>query len=78
MIERYNINNLYTKTAINIAETYGIVKYKISGKYFIWNVSFPAYLNNKRYTVQHIIDMDTMEEQTKTLKRYDKDGEYNR
>lgn len=68
----------YEEKATIIAGQMGIVSYRVNGKNLIWNVSYPAYLSNKRYTVQHIINMDTMQEETQTLQRYDVKGEVNR
>lgn len=64
--------------AITFAEKYGIVKYKVQGKKMIYNVSYPAYGGNPHYTIQHTVDLETMQETTKQLKRYDSSGAVNR
>ena len=43
-----------------------------------FNVSYPAYLGNPRYTVQHEVNLDTGKETTKRLKRFDSKGLCNR
>lgn len=58
-------------------EKYGIVEFRIEGYYLIYNKSYPAYLNNSRYTVQHRVDLRTMQETTKRLKRFDRKGYLN-
>ena len=68
----------YKQLALQYAEKYGIVKYTLRGGMMIYNVSFPPYPGQKRYTIQHIVDLDTMQEITRKLGRYSKDGEYNR
>lgn len=64
--------------AIQYAEKYGIVKYRLNGWILIYNVSYPAYLNNPRYTVQHKVDLRTGKESSRVLSRYDFKGEINR
>ena len=65
--------------AIRYAETYGIVHYRVQGNYMIYNVSYPKYLNNPRYTVQFKVDLNTGKTvESKQLKRYDPKGVYNR
>lgn len=68
----------YKQKAISYCERYGIVYYRIKGKYLVYNVSYPEYLGNPRYTVQHIVDLQTGKEETKILKRFDSRGLYNR
>lgn len=68
----------YAQLAIVWAEKYGIVEYRVKGKYMIYNKSYLAYLYEPRYTVQHTVDLDAMKElPTKRLKRYDPKGRYN-
>lgn len=61
------------------ADQHGIVNYKRNGWIMTYNVSYPAYLNNPRYTVQHKVDLKSGREiETRVLKRYDPKGEVNR
>lgn len=69
---------VYEVRALNWAETYGIVSYKVNGCKMIYNISYPAYLSNKAYTVQHIVDLRTMQESTRRLNRVDKSAYINR
>ena len=61
------------------AEEFGIVEYRVQGWYLIYNVSYPAYLGNPRYTYQFKVDLRTLKiVDRKQLKRYDPKGIYNR
>lgn len=68
----------YENKAIAIAEKYGIVEWKVEKNIMTWLVSHRAYLNNPRYTVKHIYNLDTCEYTTQVLKRYNVKGEINR
>lgn len=68
----------YKSRAIEYAEEYGIIEYRIKGNTMIYNVSYPKYLNQPRYTIQHIVNLDNFTSTTKTLQRYDSRGVYNR
>lgn len=68
-----------SNNALRIAERFGVLDYKVKGNFMIYNVSYPAYLSNPRYTVQHKFDLRTCKEvETKTLKRFDPQGYNNR
>lgn len=69
----------YANVAVQWAERCGIVEYRIVKTYFmVYNVSFSAYLSNPHYTVQHTVDLRTLKETTKVLKRFDPKGYNNR
>ena len=68
----------YTAKATLYAEKYGIIEYTTTASTMIYLISYPAYLNNKRYTVKATVDLNTMQEQREQLKRYNKAGVYNR
>ena len=68
----------YQYKACQWAEQYGVVNYKVKGSKMIYNVSYPAYLNNPAHTYQHIIDLNTMKETVTKLGRLDKSGFVNR
>lgn len=68
----------YNAIALAYCERYGIVKYKVKHNLLIYNVSYPAYLDNPHYTIQHTINLDDMSHTSKQLKRYDANGIYNR
>lgn len=74
----YTKTDAYEEKASMFAERYGIIEYKVKGNLMIYNVSYPAYLNNPRYTIQHIVNLDTGKEETKQLQRYDSKGVVNR
>ena len=64
--------------ALQFAEQYGIVEYKVDGHTMVYKKSYPAAGSDKRYTVKHEIDLRTMTETTTMMKRYDRKGELNR
>ena len=64
----------YVMLATIYVENYGILNYSVRGNKLVYNVSYPAYLSNPRYTIQHIVNLDTMQEQTKRLQRFDTKG----
>ena len=68
----------YGLVAQQYAEAHGVVKYRVKGNEMIYNVSYQAYLSNPRYTIQHTVNLDTGEEYTKQLKRFDASGLQNR
>ena len=72
------INKNYEEIALRYAERYGIIEYKVIKNIMRFNVSYPAYLGNPRYTIQHEINLDTGAEKTKQLKRFDSKGLHNR
>ena len=76
---KHRINERIQQLAVLWAEEHGILKYRIDGWYMIYNVSYPAYLNEPRRTYQFKIDLHTGKTvDSKQLKRYDPDGIYNR
>lgn len=68
---------IYNKRAIVYCEKFGIVEYRINGNTLVYNQSYPACSCQSRYTVQHKINLDTMEETVTRLKRFDPKGYYN-
>lgn len=69
---------LYEQRAQEYVEKYGIINYRIEKTFLVFNVSYPQYLGNPRYTIQHRVNLETMQETTHQLKRYDPKGAYNR
>ena len=69
----------YENLALSWAEAYGIIDYRVKGKYMIYNVSYPAIACEPRRTYQFKIDLDISKTvESKQLKRYDPKGIYNR
>lgn len=69
---------VYEQRALQWCEQYGVVEYKLNKNVLEYNVSYPAYLGNPHYSIKHIVNLDTMQETAKQLKRYDPKGVYNR
>lgn len=72
----------YEKLASIYAEKFGIVSYRVKGKYMIYNQNY----NNSEYlgkwvrnpcTYQRKVNLDTGEVESKKLQRVQKDGWYN-
>lgn len=70
--------SIYEQRALQWCERYGITEYKLNKNLLTYNVSYPAYLSNPHYTIKHTVNLDTMQETTQQLKRYDPKGIYNR
>lgn len=76
--DKNSLDNARKMAAVRYVEKYGIVSYRLEGWVLIYNVSYPAYLNNLRYTIQHRVNLQTGESTSRQLKRYDANGEVNR
>lgn len=72
------MSSIYEDKALLYCEKYGIIEYRVKKNLLIYNVSYPAYLCNPHYTIQHTINLDTMQHTSKQLARYDAKGVYNR
>lgn len=68
----------YNQRALEYAERYGIINYRVEGNNMIFNISYPAYLSNPRYTIQHKVNLDTGVDTVRSLKRFDPKGLQNR
>jgi hypothetical protein len=69
------MNITFEDKAILWAERYGIIDYRIKGHYMVYNKSYPATMCEPHYTIQHTVDLVTMQElPTKKLKRFDRNG----
>ena len=78
-MENSELKQRQIQAAAEYAEEFGIVEYKVQGWYLVYNVSYPAYLGNPRYTWQFKVDLRTKRiADRKQLKRYDPKGIYNR
>lgn len=56
--------------AIQYPEKYGIIDYKVKNGILVYYKNYPAYLSNKAYTVKTEVNLNTMNEIKKQLKRY--------
>lgn len=72
--------SIYEQRALEYVERYGIITYKLKGKYIIYNQNY----NNKECiggkwklnpcTYQRTVDLDTLEVTSKKLQRLQKNG----
>jgi hypothetical protein len=74
--EAYNMDSVAIQENAKVwAQRFGIVTYRIEGNDMIYNISYPTNLMTgvKKYTIQHIINLETMQQETmKPLKKFDK------
>ena len=73
------IKEVYEQRALEYAEKYGVVTYKVVGNKMIYNVNFynSEFIGKwvrKPCTVQRAVNLDTMEVTSKQLKRLQKNG----
>ena len=68
----------YEQKSLQYAEHYGVTEYTTASNKMIYYISYPQYLNNKRYTIKAVVNLDTMQEQRTQLKKYNRIGVYNR
>ena len=71
-------SEFYKLRALEYAEKYGILEWKVKSNKMIYLVSYPKYLSNPAYTVEFTIDLDTFSASSRVLSRYYKKGLVNR
>lgn len=67
----------YSRNAKLYAEKYGVIEYRVKGRYMIYNKSYPATSCEPRRTYQHKVDLVTGISTVTLLKRFDGKGYYN-
>jgi RimJ/RimL family protein N-acetyltransferase len=71
---------LYNEKAIKYAERYGIVTYRLKGKYLIYNQNYKntEFIDGKwrdnHCTYQRTVDLETLQETSKKLERLQRNG----
>lgn len=69
----------YTDRADTFAETYGIITYKVSGRYMVFYTNFYTDCTYKKaVTYKSIVNLDTMKEKRTALKKLNRTGWENR
>jgi hypothetical protein len=63
--------------ALQYAEKYGIVDYKINGNRMIYYANYPEYLNNPRYTIKVTVRLNTLKEDRQKLTYWNPKGNAN-
>lgn len=80
IIKKSNNKPDYSKKATAYAERFGIITYKVKGKYLIYNTNFNekncinGKWKSKTVTYQRVVNLDTMEVTSKKLARAQKNG----
>ncbi len=73
-------NDTYTNKALQYAERYGIITYKVKGKYMIYNQNYSnsEFMGgkwvSKPCTYQTVVDLETGNESRNKLQRLQKNG----
>jgi len=67
-----------TLKAIEYAEKYGIISFKVKGRRMVYYVNYPATQFEKRRTYKVIVDLKKMSEHSRVLlKRWYRPGNHN-
>lgn len=75
---RFLFSRKYRERAAIYAERHGIIEYDVVDHNMIYDVSYPEFINQGKYTIRHTVDLKDMSESTERLSVYNKLGEYNR
>lgn len=65
------------KRALEYAEKYGIIDYKVKGNRMIYYANYPAYIAEPNRTYKVTVRLDTMKEERQLLKKYYPKGNHN-
>jgi hypothetical protein len=68
----------YKELALQYAEKYGIINYKLSGRYMTYIINFRLDSFGSVATYKRKVNLDTLEVKTVRLKKYNPDGWKNR
>lgn len=63
--------------ALEYAEKYGIIEYKIKGNRMIYYANYPEYLSEPRYTMKVTVRLNTLKEERQKLTKWNPKGNYN-
>lgn len=63
--------------ALQYAEKYGIVEYKVKGNRMIYYANYPAYLAEPRYTMKVTVRLNTLKEERQKLNKWYPKGNAN-
>ncbi len=67
-----------SERAIEYAETYGIIDYKVTGTKMVYYANYPVVQYEKRRTYKVIVDLNKMKECSRErLKRWNRNGNHN-
>ena len=63
--------------ALQYAERYGILDYKVKGNRMIYYANYPAYLSESRRTYKVTVRLNTMKEERQLLTKWNSKGNVN-
>lgn len=63
--------------ALEYAEKYGIIEYKVKGNRMIYYANYPEYLSEPRYTMKVTVRLNTLKEERQRLTKWNPKGNYN-
>ena len=78
MMQMIGVNNMIKEQkALEYAEKYGILDYKIKGNRMIYYANYPEYLSEPRKTYKVTVRLDTMKEERQKLTKWRAEGNSN-
>lgn len=63
--------------ALQYAEKYGILDYKVKGNRMIYYANYPAYLTEPKYTMKVTVRLNTLKEERQKLRKWNPKGNVN-
>ena len=63
--------------ALEYAEKYGILDWKVKGNRMIYYANYPEYLSEPKYTIKVTVRLDTMKEERQRLNKWNPKGNAN-
>lgn len=63
--------------ALEYAEKYGIIEYKVNGNRMIYYANYPEYLSEPKRTYKVTVRLNTLKEERQLLKYWNPKGNYN-
>jgi hypothetical protein len=63
--------------ALQYAEKYGILDYKVKGNRMIYYANYPAYLSEPRRTYKVTVRLNTLKEERQLLTKWNPKGNHN-
>ena len=71
------MNKTKEQIALEYAEKYGILDYKVKGNRMIYYANYPAYLSEPRKTYKVTVRLNTLKEERQKLTKWNPKGNVN-